>query len=99
MSVNWGTGIDWGWNYKGRHDEGVVGGRFQVPRFQTKVRNVKVLGRNVIVDVTVEHKRLHKGSFHPEKGGQGARDWGGTTFRSAGARPRIKPFFFNKYKL
>ena len=63
MSVNWGTGIDWGWNYKGRHDEGVVGGRFQVPRFQTKVRNVKVLGWNVIVDVTVEHKNLHKGLF------------------------------------
>ena len=49
--------------YRGRHDEGVVGGRFQVPRFQTKVRNVKVLGWNVIVDVTVEHKNLHKGLF------------------------------------
>ena len=76
MSVDWGTEIDWGWDYKGRHDEGVVRGRFQVPRFQTKVRNVKVLGRNVIVDVTVEHKNLHKGLFHPEKGGQGARDSG-----------------------
>ena len=75
MSVNWGTGIDWGWNYKGRHDEGVVGGRFQVPRFQTKV-----LGWNVIVDVTVEHKNLHKGLFHPEKGGQGARDSGRNNF-------------------
>ena len=49
----------------------MVGSRFQVPRFQTKVRNVKVLGWNVIVDVTVEHKKLHKGSFHPEKGGTG----------------------------
>ena len=40
--------------YRGRHDEGVVGGRFQVPRFQTKVRNVKMLGWNVNVDVAVE---------------------------------------------
>ena len=80
MSVNWGTGIDWGWNYKGRHEEGVVGGRFQVPRIQTKVRNVKMLGWNVNVDVAVEHKKLHKGLFHPEKGGQGARDSGRNNF-------------------
>ena len=89
MSVNWGTGIDWGWNYKGRHEEGVVGGRFQVPRIQTKVRNVKVLGWNVIVDVAVEHKKLHKGLFHPDtqrRGGKGPLTRGGATSRSADAR-------------
>ena len=74
MSVDWGTGIDWGCDYKGRHDEGVVRGRFQVPRFQTKVRHVKVFGWNVT---------LHKG-----RGGKGPLSWGGTTFRSAGAKQK-----------
>ena len=72
--------------YRGRHDEGVVGGRLQVPRFQTEVRHVKVLGWNVTVDVAVEHKKLHKGSFHPDtqrRGGKGPLTRGGTTFRSA----------------
>ena len=76
MSVNWETGVDWGWHYRGRHDEGVVGGRLQVPRFQTEVRHVKVFGWNV----TVDHPKLHKGSFHPEKGGQGAPDSGRNNF-------------------
>ena len=58
----------------------MVGGRLQVPRFQTEVRHVKVLGWNVTVDVAVEHKKLHKGSFHPEKGGQGAPDSGRNNF-------------------
>ena len=80
MSVNWETGIDWDWNYKGTHDEGVVGGRFQVPRFQTKVRNVKVLGWNVIVDVTVEHKTYIRGRSTQRRGGQGARGSGRNNF-------------------
>ena len=52
----------------------MVGGRFQVPRFQTEVRHVKVFGWNVTVDVAVEHKKLHKGLFHPDtqrRGGKG----------------------------
>ena len=52
----------------------MVGGRFQVPRFQTEVRHVKVFGWNV----TVEHPKLHKG-----RGGKGPLTRGGTTFRSA----------------
>ena len=69
----------------------MVGGRFQVPRFQTEVRHVKVFGWNVTVDVAVEHKKLYKGLFHPDtqrRGGKGPLSWGGTTFRSAGAKQK-----------
>ena len=48
-------------------------GRFQDPRFQTEVRHVKVFGWNVTVDVAVEHKKLHKGLFHPDTQRRGAR--------------------------
>ena len=58
----------------------MVGSRFQVPRFQTKVRNVKVLGWNVIVDVTVEHKNLHKGSSTQRRGDRGHVTQGGNNF-------------------